>query len=78
MANESARPKKAYLTSGEVALLLGVSSYWINILIHKGELDTHRLGGSGWHRISVSALERYAQRHDITLNWELLETVETT
>lgn len=64
---------KLFLTSGEVATLLGCSSYWVNILIQKGELDTHRLGESGWHRISVRALQRYAERHGIALDWKLLE-----
>lgn len=64
---------KSFLTSGEVATLLGCSSYWVNLLIQKGELDTHRLGDSGWHRISMRALERYANKHDIKLDWALLK-----
>lgn len=69
------RTTRAYLTSGEVARLLGVSSYWINILIGKDELDTHRMGDKGWHRVSVKSLEAYAQRHSIELDWGLLEPV---
>lgn len=73
METTGVKTTKSFLTSGEVAALLGCSSYWVNILIQKGELDTHRLGESGWHRISRAALEGYAQRHNIALNWNLLE-----
>lgn len=64
---------KHFLTSGEVSKLLGCSSFWVNVLIAKGELDTHRIGVTGWHRVSVESLEKYAERHKITLNWALLE-----
>lgn len=63
---------RSFLTSGEVAKILGCSSYWVNILINKGQLDTHRIGNTGWHRISVRSLERYADAHSISLNWDLL------
>lgn len=66
------KTNKSYLTSGEVGTLLGCSSYWVNILINKGQLDTHRIGNTGWHRISVRSLERYADAHSISLNWDLL------
>lgn len=68
-----AQTNKTYLTSGEAAKLFGCSSYWINILINKGQLDTHRIGNSGWHRISVKSLEKYAAEHDVDLDWSLLE-----
>lgn len=63
---------KTFLTSGEVGRLLGCSSYWVNILINKGQLDTHRLDGSGWHRVSVSSLENYAAKHEFAIDWSLL------
>lgn len=66
------KTRKAFLTSGEVAKLIGCSSYWVNQLIGKGELDTHRIGESGWHRVSVNSLEQYAQNHNFTINWSLL------
>ena len=69
----SVRTERSFLTSGEVATLLGCSSYWVNILIRKGQLDTHRIGNSGWHRISVKSLDEYANDHEITLNWSLLQ-----
>lgn len=65
--------KKLFLTSGEVGRLLGCSSYWVNILINKGKLDTHRIGGSGWHRISVGSLKKYATEHKIELDWGLIQ-----
>lgn len=75
MMNELHKTKKSYLTSGEVSVLLGCSTFWVNLLIKKGELDTHRMGDKGWHRVSVKSLEAYAQRHEIDLDWSLLETV---
>lgn len=72
MKEAVAKTTKTFLTSGEVAKLLGCSSYWVNILITKGKLDTHRIGHSGWHRVSVASLETYAQDHNISLNWGLL------
>lgn len=66
------KTKKAFLTSGEVAQMLGCSSYWVNILINKGQLATHRIGGSGWHRIPVKSLEEYAEKHNVDLDWGLL------
>lgn len=72
--NES-KTTKSFLTSGEVGQLLGCSTYWVNLLIGKGELDTHRMGDKGWHRVSVKSLEAYAVRHNIALDWTLLEAV---
>lgn len=66
--------KKLFYTSGEVGRLLGCSTYWINILIAKGELDTHRMGDSGWHRISSKSLDAYAERHGIILDWSLVDS----
>lgn len=66
------RTRKAFLTSGEVAKLIGCSSYWVNVLISRGQLDTHRIGDSGWHRVSVASLEKYASAHNFTIDWSLL------
>lgn len=71
--NETNKTTKTFLTTGQVARLIGVSSYWITILVKKGELDTHRIGGKGWHRVSVRSLIRYAERNDVKLDWSLLE-----
>lgn len=73
MAIMETRTRKHFLTSGEVAKILGCSRYWINMMVAKGELDTHRIGGKGWHRVTISSLERYAQTHGININWALLE-----
>lgn len=70
---DEVKTNKHFLTSSEVGKLLGCSSFWVNILITKGELDTHRIGDKGWHRVSVSSIEQYAERHRITLNWALLK-----
>lgn len=74
--NGLGKATKQFYTTGEVGLLLGCSSYWVTQLIEKGELDTHRIGDSGWHRIGVKSLERYAVRHDIDLEWWLLEAAQ--
>lgn len=66
------KPQKHFLTSGEVAKLLGCSTYWVDTLIAKGQLDTHRIGNRGWHRVSIAALEKYAESHQIKLDWSLL------
>lgn len=66
---DTVRTHKSFLTSGETAKILGCSSFWINVLIAKGELDTHRIGSTGWHRVSVSSLEKYAERHNLTIDW---------
>lgn len=71
---EQHKTQRAFLTSGDVATLLGCSSYWVNILIGKGQLESHRIGGKGWHRIPVVSLEEYAKAHRVQLNWKLLET----
>lgn len=65
--------KKVFLTSGEVARLLGCSNYWVNILINKGKIQTHRIGGKGWHRVRAASLEQYAEAHGVVLDWSLLE-----
>lgn len=75
MTSELHKTTKSFLTSGETATLLGCSTFWVNLLIKKGELDTHRMGDKGWHRVSVKSLEAYADRHDISLDWTLLEAV---
>lgn len=73
MERAEKQASKQFFTSGEVGKLLGCSSYWINILIKKGELDTHRIGGTGWHRVSLSSLLQYVDRHEIRLDLTLLE-----
>lgn len=69
---ETVKTTKTFLTSGEVARLLGCSSYWVNILINKGQLDTHRISESGWHRVSVSSVENYAAKRSLAIDWSLL------
>jgi len=66
------QPRKSFLTSGEVARLLGCSSAWIKQLIAKGVLDSHRIDGKGWHRVSARTLQKYAEEHEIVLDWSLL------
>lgn len=73
MDNVVSAPQKSFLTTGEVAKLLGCSSYWVNILINRGELETHRIGNMGWHRVSVKDLQRYARKHEFKLDWSLLD-----
>jgi hypothetical protein len=45
----------------------------VNILIKKGELQTHRIGGKGWHRVTAASLEKYAAASNFTIDWDLLE-----
>lgn len=64
---------KAFLSSGEVARLLGCSTTWVNNLIVNNELSSYRIGGKGWHRITVSSLRNFADRNKVTLDWGLLQ-----
>lgn len=78
MTKNANKPTRQFYTTGEVGLILGCSSYWVTQLIDKGELDTHRMGDTGWHRISVKSLGRYAARHEIDLQWGLLQEAQPT
>lgn len=65
--------KKSFLTTGEVARVLGCSSFWITRLIATGVLESHRLGDKSWHRVPVSTVERYARDRNLSLDWSLLQ-----
>lgn len=67
------KKRKAFLTSGEVGQLLGCSTYWVNLLIQRGYLSTHRIGGKGWHRVTAASLEKYAEVHGFAIDWSLLQ-----
>lgn len=64
---------KAFLSSGEVARLLGCSTTWVNNLIYSKELSSYRIGSKGWHRITAVSLEMFAERNKVTLDWELIQ-----
>lgn len=63
------------LTTGQVATLLSVSHETVRRMIDNGTLPAIRLmdDDSGWFRIERNALEAYAARKGITLNWANLE-----
>lgn len=65
--------RKTFLSSGEVARLLGCSTTWVNSLINNDELSSYRIGGKGWHRITVSSLINFADRNKVTLDWDLIQ-----
>lgn len=62
------------LTTGEVAVLLGASPQTVRRLIAAGAFPAVQLGeDEGWWRIERSALETYASRKGITLNWSKVD-----
>lgn len=62
------------LRTSEVAVLLGASPQTIRRLIAAGAFPAVQLGeDEGWWRIERSALEAYANRKGITLNWSKIE-----
>ena len=56
---------REYLTTGEVAKILGCSKQWISHLAREGKIESYRLQGSGWHRIKVDSLKKYIQDNQI-------------
>lgn len=62
------------LTTGEVAVLLGASPQTVRRLIAAGTIPAVQLGeDEGWWRIERGALESYAERKGIVLNWKLID-----
>lgn len=62
------------LTTGEVAVLLGVSSQTVRRLIAAGTIPAVQLGEEeSWWRIERAALATYAQHKGIILNWSLID-----
>ena len=62
-----------YLTSTDVAGLLGVSDMTIRRMAHAGEIPFVRLSDNRWHRFERGALEQWAVERNVTLNWSALE-----
>ena len=54
-----------YLTTGEVAKILGCSKQWVSSLAREGKIESYRIQGSGWHRIKKSTLKQYVQDNNI-------------
>lgn len=63
-----------WLTTSEVALLLGVSDQTVRRMIADGKLPGSRLSDDSWYRVEKSKLIEYAENRQLTLNWSLLET----
>ena len=51
-----------FLTLGEVAEILNISSAQVYALVRRGELRAIKIGGRGQWRVEVSQLEDYIQR----------------
>ncbi len=62
-----------YLTSTDVAALLGVSDMTIRRMAEAGSIPCVRLAENSWHRFDRKALEQWATERNVTLNWSLIE-----
>ena len=60
------------LDVSEIATLLQCSEPTIRRLIDKGELKGERLSDTSPRRVSMEALEEYATRRNLTLDWSLV------
>jgi len=58
-----------FLTTGQVAILLGCSKQWISQLCREGQIESYRLQESGWHRIKRTSLEEYVGKYNIPVDW---------
>lgn len=58
-----------FLTTGEVAVLLGCSKQWVSHLAREGAIESYRLQKGGWHRIKRSSLEAYIEQYGIPVDW---------
>lgn len=57
--------EEIYYTTGEVAEILGCTKQWISQLARDGKIESYRLQGTGWHRFSKSAVEKYIRDNRI-------------
>lgn len=62
-----------FLTTAQVAKLLGVSDETVRRWIIAGQLPGVRMTDDSWYRVSRTELERYADTKGIELNWSLLK-----
>lgn len=62
-----------FLTTAQVAKLLGVSDETVRRWIIAGQLPGVRMTDDSWYRVSRAQLEDYAQKRSINLDWSLLE-----
>jgi len=62
-----------WLTTSEVALLLGVSDQTVRRMIADDKLPGSRLSDDSWYRVEKTKLIEYAYKRGITLNWGLLQ-----
>lgn len=64
------------LTTGQVAILLGVSSQTIRRMIADGTLPAQRLSDISRYRVPRDRLIEYAHQRNIDLDWSLLEVAK--
>lgn len=62
-----------FLTTAQVAKLLGVSDETVRRWIIAGQLPGVRMTDDSWYRVSRTELEKYAGKKGIELNWSLLK-----
>ena len=63
-----------YLTTGQVAVLLGCSKQWVSHLAREGAIKSYRLQKGGWHRIERTSLEKYVESYDIPVDWKEVDS----
>lgn len=63
-----------FLTTAQVAKLLGVSDETVRRWIIAGQLPGVRMTDDSWYRVNRRELEKYAQAKGIALDWSLLDS----
>lgn len=61
-----------YLTTGDVAILLGCSKYHVKSLAEKKILAAHKMHQRGWTRIRRASVVQYAAGKGIELDFSRL------
>jgi len=61
------------MTTGQAAVLLGVSEQTVRRYIADGTIRAVRLQDDAWYRIERSVLDEWAASRGVRLDWSLIE-----
>ncbi len=62
------------LSTGEIAAASDLSQQTVIRCIDRGDLKGYRVPGSKWRRATRAAVEAWARRHGIDLDWSRIDT----